>query len=223
MIERSQVYAAKIFGVIYFLSLAIITVVFSRFYAPYLVWENGEETARRLFTHQHAVRLYMAGASLYGAGLVVLLIALYMILRAANPGLALFAAFSKLIYVVFWFIVLLDTFAALRVLGGAGSLRTFGSEGLSALAGSHIDSGWDAYYIGLAFNGLGSAVFALVFFQSRYVPRSLALWGVLASLFEGFCGLAYLIYPRFGRIISVNSYELPAVSFEVMLCLWLLF
>ena len=99
--------------------------------------------------------------------------------------MALFAAFSKLTYAVFWFIFLLDVFGALRSLAGAGSLRTFGLDGLAALAGLQLDSSRDAYYIGLAFNGLGSALFAWVFFQSRYVPRTLALWGVLGSLYEG--------------------------------------
>jgi hypothetical protein len=96
--------------------------------------------------------------------------------------MAPFAAFSKLTSVLFWFILLLDLFGAQRLLGGAGSLRTFGPDGLAALAGLQLDSSRDAYYIGLAFNGLGSALFAWLFFQSRYVPRTLALWGVLGSL-----------------------------------------
>jgi len=66
---------------------------------------------------------------------------------------------------VFWFIVLLDLFGALRLLSGAGLLRTFGPDGLVALAGSQIDASRDAYYIGLVFNELGSALFAWVFFQ----------------------------------------------------------
>jgi hypothetical protein len=223
MIERSQVYAAKIFGITYLLSFAVIMVAFSHFYAPYLVWENGEETARRFIAHEQAVRIYLTGAFLHGLGMFVLLTSLYVILRSVNRGMALFAAFSKLTYAVFWFIVLLDLFGALRLLGGAGSLRTFGPNGLAALAGSQIDLSRDAYYIGLVFNGLGSALFASVFFQSRYVPRALALWGVLGSLYEGFCGFAYLIYPRFGAFLSVNWYELPAVTFELLLCLWFFF
>ena len=221
--ERSQVHAAKIFGITYLLSTAIITVVFSRFYAPYLVWGNGEETARRFIAHEQSLRLYLAGAFLHGLLMFVLLTALYVILRPVNRGMALFAAFSKLTYAVFWFIVLLDLFGALRLLGGAGSLRTFGPDGLAALAGLQFDSSRDAYYIGLAFNGLGSALFAWAFFQSRYVPLTLALWGVLGSLYEGLSGFAYLIYPRFGTILSPNWYELPAMTFELLLCLWLLF
>ena len=222
MIERSQHYAAKIFSITYLVTYAIIAVAFSRFYAPYLRWENGEETARRIITHEQAIRFYLVGAFLYGVGVIVLLTALYVILRPVNRGMALFAAFSKLTYAIFWFILVLDLFGALRLLGGGGSLRAFGPGGLAALAGSQLDSSRDAYYIGLVFNGLGSTLFALMFFQSRYVPRALALWGVLGSLYEVFCGFAYLFYPNFGAILSANSYEMPALTFELLLCLWLL-
>ncbi len=223
MIERSQRYAATIFGITYPLSLAIIIVVFSRFYAPYLVWDNGEETARHFIAHEHAVRLYLAGAFLYGVGMIVLLTALYIILRPVNRGMALFASFTKLTYVLFWFIVLLYLFGALHLLGGTGSLRTFGPDGMAALAGLLVDSSRDAYYIGLAFNGLGTALFAWILFQSRYVPRTLAFWGILGSLYEGFCGFGYLNYRGFGAILSPNWYELPPMTYELLLSVWLLF
>ena len=48
--ERAQRSAAKIFAVTYLLSMGILMVVFQRFYAPHLVWENGEETARRFLS-----------------------------------------------------------------------------------------------------------------------------------------------------------------------------
>jgi len=220
--DRSQRCAARIFGIAYLLSLVIIMVAFSRFYAPYLVWGNGEQTARHFIAHQAAIRIYLASALLHGLGMLVLLTALYVILRPVNRGMALFAAFSKLTFVFFWLVLLVDVFAALRLLGGTGSLRTFGTDGLAALAGWRLDSSRDSYYIGLVFNGLGSALFAWVFFQSRYVPRALAVWGVLGSLYEGFCGFAYLMDPGFGAVLSPNWYELPPMIFELLLCIWLL-
>lgn len=222
MTDQSQRYAAKIFGITYLLTLAVIMLAFSRFYAPYLVWEKGEETARHFIGHEHAIRLYLVGAFFHGVGTMVLLTALYVILRPVSRGLALFAAFSRLIYVVFWFVLLLDLFAALRLLAGGSSLQSFGPDGLAALAGLQLDSSRDAYYIGLTFDGLGSALFAWVFFQSRYIPRALAVWGVLGSLYEGFCGFAYLMHPRFGSILSANWYELPPMTFELLLAFWLL-
>ncbi len=214
--------AARTFAITYFLSLAIVMVVFPRFYAPYLVWENGEETARRFINHEAAIRVYLTGAFLHGIGMLVLLTALYVILRPVNRGISLFAASAKLTYAFFWFISLLCVLGALHTLGGAGSLRTFGPDGLAALAGSQLDSSRDAYYFGLFFSGLGSALFAVVLFQSRYVPRTLAVGGILACLFEGFCGFAYLLRPGFGAIVSANWYELPAVIFELLLCFWFL-
>lgn len=223
MIERAQRSAAKIFAVTYLLSMAILMVVFSRFYAPYLVWENGEETARHFLHHEEAIRIYLAGAFVHGVGMIVLLTALYVLLRPVNRGMALCAAFSRVIYAVFWFIFILDMLGALRFLGGAGALQGFGQDGLAALAGAQLDAGRDAYYIGLAFNGLGSALFAWVLFQSRYIPRVLTLWGVLSAVYEGFCGFAYLLYPRFGVMHSANWYELPPMTFDLLLCFWLLF
>ena len=155
--------------------------------------------------------------------MIVLLAALYVILRPISRGISLLAAFCKLIYVLFWFICLLDVFGALRLLGSTGSLQTLGPNGVAALAGMQVDSSRDAYYIGLALNGLGSALFAWVFFQSRYIPRALAVWGIVASLYEAFCGLAYLIFPGFGAILSPNWYELPIMTFELLLTAWLLF
>jgi hypothetical protein len=223
MIERAQRLAAKIFSVTYLLSMAILMAVFSRFYAPYLVWENGEETAHRFIHHEEAIRIYLAGAFVHGAGMIVLLTALYVLLRPVNRGMALFAAFSRVIYAVFWFIFILDMLGALRFLAGAGALRGVGPDGLAALAGAQLDAGRDAYYIGLVFNALGSLLFAWVLFQSRYIPRVLALWGVLSAIYEGFCGFAYLLYPRFGAMHSPNWYELPPMIFDLLLCLWLLF
>ena len=61
MIERAQRSAAKIFAVTYLLGMAILQVVFTRFYAPYLVWENGEETARHFVHHEEAIRIFQIG------------------------------------------------------------------------------------------------------------------------------------------------------------------
>jgi hypothetical protein len=223
MIERAQRWAAKIFAVTWLLGMGLLQVVFPRYYAPYLVWENGEETARRFLHHEEAIRIFLAGAFVHGVFMIVLLAALYVLLRPVNRGMALCAACGRAIYAVFWFVFILDMFGALRFLAGAGSLHGFGPDGLAALAGAQLDTGRDAYYIGLVFNGLGSALFAWVLFQSRYIPRVLALWGVLSAVYEGLCGFAYLIYPKFGAMHSPNWYELPPMTFDLLLCLWLLF
>jgi xanthine/uracil permease len=166
--------------------------------------------------------MFIAASCLNGLAGVVLLTALYMVLRPINRGVALFAAFSRLVYVAMWFVQVLGSFSALRIVDGEGSLRVFESKQLLALAGLQLASGWDAYYIGLAFYALSTLLFSWLFFQSRYIPRILATWGVLASLFEGVCAFAYLNNRGFGAVVSVNWYEMPTVFFELALCIWIL-
>ena len=76
---------------------------------------------------------------------VVLLTTLYVVLRPVNRGLALFAAFCRLVYVAMWFVQLLASFSALRIMEAVGPLQAFKSEQLQALAGLQLASGWDAY------------------------------------------------------------------------------
>ena len=222
MIEKSQSRAARVIGIVYPLTFAIITAAFFRFYAPFVVWNAFAETAGKLNSHAYEFRLYITGTLIYGAGNVVLLTALYVVLRPISRSWALFGAFSRLVYALLWFVMQLNLFAALRLMSGAKYLQGFELGQFQALAGLQLGSGQDAYYLGLGFYGLGSAAFSYLWCKSRYVPRVLAVWGILSSMFEGFCGFAYLVFPRFGSIVSVNWYELPIGVFELALSFWLL-
>lgn len=222
MIDRSQRVAARVFAITSLLTLAILMFAFPRYLAPYLVWNNGEATARNLILHQADFRIFLTAAFLNGVGVLVMLVAQYMILRPINRGMALFAALANLMYAGTWYAEILLQLLALRTMGGGSHLMAHDPASAQALAGLFLDSGWDAYYIGLPFLALGSALFAWLFFRSRYVPRALALWGVLASAFEGVCGFLYLLFPGFGTVVSVNYYELPVLTFGLAISVWLL-
>jgi uncharacterized Tic20 family protein len=222
MIEPSQRHAARVFAITTLLIIAVIMIAFSHFYGPFLVWGDDATTARNFIAHEQLLHFYIAAAVVYGIGMIIVLAALYVVFTPVSRGLALFAAFTRLLYAVMWFIGLIDLFGALRIMGGGGYLQVFESERLQALAGLQLASGWDAYYIGLTFYAIGAAFFSYLFFKSRYVPRALAVLGIAAALFEGVCGFAYLIDRNFGAIVSVNWYELPVVFFEVVISVWIL-
>jgi hypothetical protein len=222
MADQPQQNAARVAAVTYLLTLVVLTAAFSRSYAPLLIWDKPAETARNFIAHEAAVRLYIVSAVMYGVGMMAILTAFYIVLRPISRGLALFAAFSRLVYVLMWFVTMLDLFRGLRLMSGAGYLQVFDAERLRALAGFELASGWDAYYIGLGFYGLGTLVFSYLWFRSRYIPRALAAWGILSSVFVGFCAFAYLVFPRFGTVLSVNWYEMPTVVFEFALSVWIL-
>ncbi len=218
MVERSQRTAAKVIAITYLLTLVTITGVFMKAYAPLLAWNNVAQTARNLVAHETSVRIYVAGASIYGLGLILLVAAFYVVFRPVSRGLALFAASARLLYAFLWFMGILCLVSALHV------MRTgaFDSDRLSILAGLQLAAGKDAYYVGLTFYGIGSVVFGYLWLRSRYVPKSLAVFGIATSIFEGGCAFAYFLTPAFGKIISENWYEAPTVLFETALSVWLL-
>jgi hypothetical protein len=222
MIESSQRNSARVLGITYPLTFVILMVAFVRFYAPLLVWENGTRTARNFLGHDRDILLYLGAALIYGIGVVILLTALYLILRPMGRGLALFAAFCRLVYAFLWFVMMLDLFSALRAMSGAGRVQMLEIDQLAELAGLQLASGRDAYYIGLGFYGLGTLIFSCLWLKSRYVPRTLSAWGVLSSVFITVCAFAYLLNPGFGKIVSADWYELPTGLFEMVTSFWLL-
>jgi len=222
MIDRSQQVAARVFAITTLVALVLIMVAFSRWYAPFLVWEHDAETARNYAANEHLVHFYIASAVIYGMATMMVLVALYVVFRPISRGLALFAALTRLVYVAMWFAGLLDLFNALRIMGGHEYLRVLEPERLQALAGLQVASGWDAYYIGLTCYATASVVFSYLFFKSHYIPRVLGLFGIVASLFEGVCGFVYLVDRSFGAIVSVNWYEMPVMLFEVAASIWIL-
>jgi Domain of unknown function (DUF4386) len=76
------------------------------------------------------------------------------------------------------------------------------------------------FQVGFVFLGLGSAIYSVVWWQSRYVPRGLAALGIFASSVMVLVTLAILLFPAL-RVLGL-SYMAPMFFYEVGLGLWLL-
>src|SRR5712691_8818982 len=116
---------------------------------------------------------------------------------------------------------MLNDFSALSPLSGAGQLRAFDTQQLQALAYMFIGVQTAGYLIGLVFFGLGSTVFAYLWFKSRYIPRALAAWGIFSSLVVAIVTLAIMVFPGLAAVV-IPVYFAPIFIFEVGLGLWLL-
>jgi hypothetical protein len=158
----------------------------------------------------------------YCVGAVVLLTALYVILKPVSQNLALLAAFGRLVHGLTWLLATLSLFTALRLLSDADYSRAFGSEQLPALARLYL-SGYDAYYIGLLFWGLGATVGSYLWFKSNYIPRALAAFGMISSAWCVACTFVSYIFPDFSKVVNLWWFDSPMVVFELALSLWLLF
>ena len=86
-----------------------------------------------------------------------------------------------------------------------------------------IGSGFDTYYVGLLFYGLASTVYGVLWYKSRYIPRALAVIGVVASAWAVFCTFAFYLFPGFAKAVGLWSFDTPLGLFEIVTGFWLLF
>lgn len=221
-VDESQRRAAKVAGFAYLLTFAV--VVFVNFgIHDRLITGNAAETARNIIAHEQLFRLGIACDLIYCTGIVVLLTALYVILKPVNRGLALLAAFWRMVYALMWVLMTLNLFTALRLLNGADYLRVFDAERLQALARLDLGARFDVYYVGLLFYGLTSAVCGYLFLKSRSIPKALAAWGIISSAWCVVCTFAFIISPGFTKIVNLWWFDTPMGLFEIATGFWLLF
>jgi hypothetical protein len=221
-VDESQRKAAKAAGFAYLITL--VTVVYANFgIHDRLIVESNAETARNILAHERLFRIGIAGDLVYCAGVVVLLTALYVILKPVNRGLALLAAFWRLVYVLMWLVMTLNLFNALRLLSGADYSRAFEAEPLQALVSLYLGTRFDYYYVGLLFGALASTVYGYLWFKSRYIPRALAAFGVVSSAFCVVCTFVFYIFPNFDKLVNLWWFDTPMTLFDIALSFWLLF
>jgi hypothetical protein len=222
-IDESQRKAAKVAG---FSGLfAVATVVFANYALlnPLIVPGNAAETARNLVAHETQVRVVATCFLTYSASVIVLLAALYVILRPVNRTLALVGALFRLVFAMLWLLATLNLLGALRLLGSAPYLQVFEADRLQALARLSVAANFDDYYAGLPFFGLAATACAYLWFKSNYIPKGLAVFGVISSAWCVICAFVFLIFPHFNRIVNDYWFDSPMAIFELVLSCWLLF
>jgi hypothetical protein len=222
-IDNSQRTAARVAGLAYLITFATVVSVNFGIHDRLIVDNSAAETARNILAHERLFRIGIAGDLIYCAGVVVLLTALYVILKPVNRGLALLATFWRLVFVLMWLVMTLHLFDALRLISGADYLRAIEPGQLQALARLDLGTRFDYYYVGLLFGSLASTVCGCLWYKSRYIPRALAASGVISSAFCVACTLVFYIFTDFDKIVNLWWFDTPMGIFDIALSFWLLF
>ncbi|MEY2541597.1 MAG: hypothetical protein QOI22_1199 [Verrucomicrobiota bacterium] len=222
-IDNSQRTAAKVAGFACLFGMAIVVYSNYGIYEHLIVPGNVAETARNIVAHETLFRLSLVCNVTYTTSVVVLLAALYVILKPVNSGLALVGAFFRLIFAVMWLLTALNMLGALRLLSSASYLQVFEPDRLQALARLHLGANFDDYYVGLPFFSLASTVCSYLWLKSKYIPRGLAIFGVISSAWCVICAFVFLIFPHFNKIVNDYAFDSPMAIFELILSFWLLF
>lgn len=220
-IEPAQRTAARIAGLFYLLML--VTSIFAEFFArgPVIVPGDAAKTAGNIAAHELLFRLGTVSNLITYTGDVVLIWALYIVLRPVNRNVAVLAAFWRIAECSVLGVITVNDFAALRLLSGAGYLKTFDQRQLQTLARLFLSVQGSGYLVGLLFFGLGSTVFAWLWLKSRYIPRALAGWGIFSSLVVVGVALAIMVFPSLAAVVFPACF-LPILIFEVTMGFWLL-
>src|SRR5437868_7655419 len=222
-IENAQRTAARVAGVAGL--VAFILVVFGNYVLlePLLVPRNAVDTARNILAHQTQFRIALICFITYGIGAIVLLTALYVVFAPVNRGLALAGALFRLVFAILWLIAPLNSLAALRLLGDASYLKVFEPDRLQALARVQVAGSFDDYYVGLPFFGLAATICAYLWLKSNYIPKGLAIFGVIGSGWCVLCAFIFLIFPQFNKVVNDYLFDTPMALFELIVSFWLLF
>jgi hypothetical protein len=222
-IGNSQRTAAKVAGLSYLFTMAIVVFANYVLLNPLIVPGNAAETARNIVAHETQFRITATCFLFYSAGVVVLLAALYVILKPINLGLTLVGALFRLVFALLWLLTTLNMLGALRHLGSASYLQVFEADRLQTLARLHLAANFDDYYVGLPFFGLAATICSYLWLKSGYIPRALAAFGVISSAWCVICAFVFLIFPHFNKIVNDYWFDSPMALFEMVLSFWLLF
>jgi hypothetical protein len=192
------------------------------FYLRNLLIVRGDavQTARNITTSEWLFRIDIASQLVTVVGVIVLVWALYTVLRPINRSVALLATFWRLAENFMLAVITSSQLAALLVLSGADRLRAFDPAQLQALARLFIAVHGQAFGLGFVFLGLGSTVFSWLWLRSRYIPRALAAWGIFSSLVMAIVTLAILVFPGLAAGVTL-VYMAPMFVYEVTLGCWL--
>ncbi|PYX67088.1 MAG: DUF4386 domain-containing protein [Acidobacteria bacterium] len=213
--DESQRTAARVAGLAYLISFAIVVFVQFGIHDRLIVEGNPAETARSIMAHERLFRISIACDLIYCVAVVVQLTALYVILKPINRGLALLAAFGRLLYALMWVLMTLNLFNALRLLSGADYLRVFEAERQQTLTRLYLSARFDEYYVGLLFWGLAATVCSYLWIKSNYIPRALAAFGVISSGWCASCTFVFIIFPDFAKVVNLWWFDSPIGIFEI--------
>jgi hypothetical protein len=211
-IETAQT-AARVVAIALLLSLVTVVGVTYGVVVPVLGHADPPRMAQNILGHETLFRVGIAGYVLYVIELLVLAAGLYMVLGAVSRLLALLAAVGRLLQALVWLVVPMNLFAALRLLSQP-AYAAFPPDQRAVLARLFL-TGFDQYYVALLFWSLGSTVAAVLWLRSSYVPRWLAVFGIVASAWAVACTCCLFVDPKFGTIVDLSLFDVPLVLFEI--------
>jgi hypothetical protein len=210
---------ARVAGLAYV--VVILLGIFSVSYIDtnILVPGNDAVTVDNIINNELRFRISIASEIIMYAFVVLLSHALYVILKTVNKNLALLALLWRIGEAIIGAgVAVLTGFIPLLLLNGKAA---FEHDQLQALVGLFLQVRSAGLDVVLIFIGMGGTVFCYLFFTSKYIPRILAVWGMLTYLSMLTLALVSILSPSLPESVKMIFYA-PGGLFEIIIGIWLL-
>ena len=211
---------ARLAGLMYLLTNAA-AILAKTLSGAFLSTNNPAETAANISGSLSLFRLTLALELLTVAGTIALFLGLYVVLRDVNRNLALLAAFWRLAENCILAGTTFTVFTAVELIGSRPYLETADAGQMQVLMYALLRVHLYGFQVGFLFLGLGSALFSYLWLKSGYIPRWIALWGIIASSIMAIVAVIVIVHPPFYGMVTM-AYMLPMGIYEIGLGLWLL-
>jgi hypothetical protein len=184
-----------------------------------IVQGNAAATASNIAVSETLFRLGIAGELIGMVGFIFVALALYDLLKGVNRRHATLLVVLIVVSIPIAFVNELNSFAALFLVRGADFLSIFDKPQREALAMLFLNLHGRGFVVAEIFWGLWLFPLGLLVYRSRFLPRFLGVWLVLAGFAWVILSLTGIVLPQY--VDQVNTYLQPAILGEIAFMLWL--
>lgn len=204
---------ARFAGIAYF--VIIITSILSITLGSYRLRVEGDlvKTIENIAVNQLLFRIGIVYEILMYTGVILLSVALYQILKGINQAKALTALLCRFGEALMGMLTVIGSILIIFMING-----NFASETVQNTVSVIFEIQDASMSILMVFIGVGSIIFLHLFYQSRFIPRWLSIFGIIAFAFVALESLVVLLYPMQDWVFP----GLAAILFEIVIGLWLM-
>lgn len=196
--------------------LTVLLLTFSEFWALSIIGTGSlSDSLISISNNLIPLRLSILLGLILSVGIIVLAVLLFTVLQKQNKTMALVALSCYLLESVTLVLRQLSVYALIPLsleYTKAGALSLSHLETLGAV---FLDIGRWVYDVHLLFFALGGILWYILLYRTKYIPRLLAFWGIVAA------ALVLIASVLAGFEIRAIVLVLPNALFELAIGLWI--
>ena len=210
---------AKVAGIAYLL-IIIIPMLSLLFVNPIITVEGDNiATLKNIVANEIIFRIDNTITLLMFVAVIILALALYKILKPVNKQLALIALFWRFAEALIGIVAVLVNFILLSFISNEHNIERMGEDSFYALAELLLGVYWDTTIIIFVLLGIGSIIVFYLFLKSKFIPKALAIGGIISYSLVTIGAFISLIFGGEAYMILGSQ----TILFELVIGCWLLF